>query len=478
LRGQLLAVGGAASATDSFGSDGLTDVLNFNLGNDVINTGYLVPQNAAFVFIVTVTVRDMPFNRAGVQFSIKAMFDYGTGTANALTWTGSIIEPKLLSDYSCTPRAPSNWVAVEAGQSMLCTYRAYHDATSTGTAYNVTFTDLVPSALLSLINGSVIASVTAMSGQLQPLVRAGNSAESSVSVIVPNLMAGVQFQVTYVLNVSALIAPGADIACISNGTSLYFSSRNLDPTASRLYALAQTSPEPAIGYGKEPTHSWRVISKSLPAPDVNSSFIFSNIGEITLVEVTLYPIEGTNPLNLTIRQRLATAFALVALNASIQSVGGSLSTSSNLIGLTSVDSNMILGDSINDVSTFSLGTVVNSGFLVGSSSSNRTITVLVAVGVPDIVLNIPSFSRSCNSTHSFRVAFSRRATSTAQLLTSTLSSALAAMPGLAQSQVRSSSHLSNLHTRARPIRTGETFRQERLSTAPSPCTTRAPPQLP
>lgn len=181
--------------------DGIADRVTFRFASLTV-PGAANPESHPLVIRYRATALDIAANQGGDQLDLPATlaFDTASGTINPLTASAGvdIVEPELTLTKSTTKTVsdtgslhglmpPSDPLSGTAGDIFTYTLTVGQGANSSGPAYDLRLTDLVPAGL-QIVDGSVVASLPGVT-----LGVAGNTITATVALLMP----GESFTISY-----------------------------------------------------------------------------------------------------------------------------------------------------------------------------------------------------------------------------------------------------------------------------------------
>lgn len=188
------------SLVDSDG-DGIADQVSFRFASLTV-PGAVDPADHALVIRYTATALDIPANQGGDRLDLAATlaFDTANGTIDPLTANAGVdlVAPQLTltkstvktesdtgSLYGLTP--PADPLSGTAGDIFTYTLTVGQGANSTGPAYDLHLTDLVPAGL-QIVDGTLVSSLDGVT-----LGVSGNTISATVALLMP----GESFTISY-----------------------------------------------------------------------------------------------------------------------------------------------------------------------------------------------------------------------------------------------------------------------------------------
>ncbi len=355
-----------AVVTDASLADGVLDTVSFDFGSAKTSVSATVSTKQVTVEVVAVVVNRPAVNIDSRQLTNIASVQFGTGLNATASAMMDLVEPSLSIVKSTTAST------VQAGQVIPFTITVSHFSASHADAFDVSFADLLPPGF-TYVTGS--------------LVYASGLAPTSLSTTGNNLAAlwasfpqGSSAVLTFNATVDGSVTPGQ---LITNKADLAWTSMPGVNADERAYtgnsSTAVTVSEPGL--------SKSVFSTS----DVSTGTAIRGPGnDLTIGEHVTYRIvanfiEGTTP-NAVLRDQLPkTTSVFRVVSSRIVSIGTSLS-GATLPGVGAAgaasDTN---GDTVNDLVTWNLGTVVNNPD--GISDAQDQIVFEVEAVVLDDALN-------------------------------------------------------------------------------------------
>ncbi len=356
------------SDTDSVnGNDRI--VFNFgtitNAGDNVVNAGDEV------VVRVQAVVLDIAENSNGETSTNSASLEFSEGTLTDDV-TVTIVEPELeiVKDSDITNP--------DAGDIVTYTVTVDHTTASTVAAQDVVITDAIPAGV-TLVEGSV----TIISGSGS--VTQGNGAgETSVEITVGELALSEAITFTYEVSVDDLVAFGTDIINTANV--------NYDNVAGAGGRAESDSDDALITTTGDVTFEKDIFDTSSDGTAGSDVAI----GEIVTYRLRATIDEGTTTLSIVDQLPVAGGAVLQVVNASVISVGSSISTQfSGAPVLSDTD-----GANGNDRVEFDFGTITNAGDNVFDSGDE------IIVEVQALVIDIPVNASGEESTNNATLTFS------------------------------------------------------------------------
>lgn len=358
------AIGAPTISSANVGSNSSNDTYTLNFG-DVRNTLVNADTDAEVIVLrVKAIVTDVATNVDRDLLTNSASAQTGTSgtpssTSNTATVDVDVVEPLLAIDKSSTLAAPSQ--PLDAGALVNYRITINHHADSDAPAYDLALTDLIPTGM-QLVAGTL----TASSGSISNV---GNAISWSTDRY---LLGATQVVITYQARALDTVTPGQVLA---NTARLTYDTNPADPLdplnvtaaedlASRSYSINDTESRTVV---LAPTIDKSVIDTG----DSNTGSNFVNAGnpdvapgETVTYRLTVTVGEGTQ--RLVVSDSLPTG--LTFLNASVESIGGTISGSSLAVGAAATS---VSGG----VYSFDFGTIVNAGDNVRDAGD--TVTILV-----------------------------------------------------------------------------------------------------
>ncbi|WP_305799134.1 SdrD B-like domain-containing protein [Roseococcus sp. SDR] len=358
-------IGAPTITSSNVGNNSSNDTWTLNFGN-VRNT--LVNGNTdAEVIVIRLKAivtdvaangdRDLLSNSASAQTGISGTTP--TSTSNMSTVDVDVVEPLLVIDKSSTLATPGQ--PLDAGALVNYSITIRHDANSDAPAFDLALTDLIPTGMV-LVAGTLATSAGILSN-------VGNAISWSTDFYA---LGAPTITITYQARALDTVTPGQVLA---NTARLTYDTNPADPVdplnptaaedlASRSYNIQDTESRTVV---LAPTIDKSVIATG----DANTGSGFVNAGnpdaapgETVTYRLTVTVGEGTQRLVVT--DSLPTG--LTFLNASVESIGSTISGSSLSVGSAATS---VSGGAY----TFDFGTIVNIGD--NDTDAGDTVTILV-----------------------------------------------------------------------------------------------------
>jgi len=230
----------------------------------------------------------------------------------------------------------------------------------------------------------LVGSVSSVGGGSAAIVSGNGNGNTTLRVTNAALLKGETWTVNYVVRVSKQIIPGASVSSPNNASLTWSTSTNTAVNASRTTTIPLTVATSYTGWGKAPTFATAFVSHSIASTTASITFLSTNIGENLTLSHTINPIEGTNPIKVTISQRGAGALNLFGF---VESVSSALSSPVLRPYFSFNGTDLVGSDSVLDTLVFDFtgaSQIINTNFM-GGSPTPQSAVLKFSIVAPDVV---------------------------------------------------------------------------------------------